>query len=544
MTSRPNVLIFMSDQHNSSYLGCAGHPLVRTPNIDRLAAGGIRFASAYCASPLCGPSRMSFLTGLYPVHSGVYANAQPLPSDLPTFAHAFGAAGYHTALIGRMHLNGPDQHHGFEEKLGGDVTASTLGGGLFPLTEGLPCGSQAESLRLSGPGDSAYHHYDDEVAALAAAWLVKQTPDRPFMATVGFALPHNPFVCRPDDYAPYAGRMPVPPAEPETLHPFLRRKQAQATAGMGADEFSRSLAAYAGSVTATDRRVGLVLAALERTGLAGNTIVVYTADHGEAAGEHGLWHKCTMLEGSVRVPLVIHFPDGRAGGAVCNKNVNLLDLGPTLLDLAGAGPLPDADGRSFRLLLEDPAAPWDNATFSEYGTRWGNTALMRMLRRDRWKYIYYGDGLPSLFDLEADPGENNDLAASPAHAGILAKLQAEAFADWSPAEVNRHLDLWNRRNAMIYKWFASRPRPAPTGWTRFQPGSPRNPLNGRQTLPVIKTRFYERIPPWTLCASATGWNCLLMMQWPKASPAAAATNCTSPWRGRRRWSPANPGRAA
>jgi len=458
-----NILIIMSDQHNLGYLGCAGHQTIETPHLDRLASTGVRFENAYCPSPLCGPARMSFLTGLYPHQTGVYANAQPLPSDIPTFAHALSGAGYATALIGRMHLTGPDRLHGFEEKLCGDVTASTAGGGLHPRTEGLPAGGQPAGLRLSGPGDSAYQHYDDEVTETAAAWIREQSAneDVPFMACVGLALPHNPYVCSAEDYDRYAGRVSLPSSDPEKLQPVIRERHDRETEGVTQEEMLRSLAAYCGSVTATDRRVGRIISALEESGQLEDTLVVYTSDHGDAAAEHGLWHKTTMYEGSAGVPMIMRVPGLDLRGRVETRNVNLIDLAPTLLDYAGVTPLPRIDGRSLRGLVEGDSDEWDNVTFSEYGTRWGRACLMRMVRRDNWKYVYYDDGGESLFDLAEDPGEDCDLASDPSKSAVLCALRSEALRDWDSAEVSRRLDVWSERNAVIFSWMKSRHRDDP-----------------------------------------------------------------------------------
>jgi len=456
-----NILIIMADQHNARYLGCADHPVIRTPNLDRLAAAGARFPAAYCSSPLCGPSRMSFLSGLYPCHSGVYANGQPLPSDIPTYAHALGAAGYATALAGRMHIVGDDQRHGFEEKIGPDVTASTLGGGMMPLLEGLHAGSGPAGLTLSGPGDSSYQHYDDDVVAQSCAWLRRRDAARPFCLTVGLALPHNPFVCAPDDYAMYAGRISLR-EDPENLHPAWHPAiDAFKRAGVTREDQLRALAAYAGSVTATDRRVGRLLDTLDQLDLAGDTLVVYTSDHGETAGAHGLWYKCSAYEGSAAVPLILRLPGRIPPGRLQPECVNLVDLTATVLDLAGAPALPDSDGRSFRGLWADPSAPWDNTTFCEYGTRWGRSLLLRMVRHDAMKYVYYHGQPDELFDLAADPEERANRAEHPDYQTTRQELRQLVMRGWNPEQVNAWLDLWGRRESILYQWYASRPRNDP-----------------------------------------------------------------------------------
>lgn len=460
-----NILVILSDQHHARFMGNAGHPVVETPHLDRLAREGVRFDAAYCPSPLCGPSRMSFLTGLYPCHSGVYANGQALASDLPTFAHALGGAGYDTALIGRMHLVGPDPHHGFEEKWGQDVTPSTLGGGILPLLEGLAAGGGPEGLQLSGPGDSAYQHYDDRITDLACDWLARRPPDRPFCLTVGLALPHNPFVCSPDDYQRYIDRVPQPLPRDRRgggSHPLERRKRdAIQWDRVTAEDEWRTLIAYHGSVTATDRRVGRILEELDRQGLTDDTLLIYTSDHGEAAGERGLWYKTTMYEGSAAIPLILRCPRHIPGGQTRSECVNLIDVTATLLETAGLPPLPAGDGRSLWGLATGVNPDWKNETFAEYGTRWGCSELSRMIRRGSWKYVYY-DGYPDeLFDLSSDPRETRNLAEAPECQGIRRDLRNRLMTDWDPVRINRDLDLWNERNRLIYRWYAARDRPDP-----------------------------------------------------------------------------------
>lgn len=466
-----NIVIIMSDQHHPRFMGCAGHPVLETPNLDAIAHDGARFDSACCPSPLCGPSRMSFLTAAHPHRTGVYANGQPLPSDFPTFAHALTAAGYQTALIGRMHITGPDQNHGFEYVFAKDVTASTLGGGVLPLLDGLHAGSGPSGISLSGPGGSAYHLYDDLVARRASDWINEADPGRPFCMVVGFALPHNPFVCSEADYAAYKDRVEPPVVTEEEvarMHPAIRDTYEKLRCATR-DEARRALAAYCGSIAALDRRVGDILHALNEAGRAGSTLVVYTSDHGEMAGEHGLWYKGCFYEPSVGVPLLMSLPGEIPAGATFRECVNLVDLTATVLDLAGAEPLPDTDGRSFRRLWRPNLGAWEDVTFSEYGTRWARSLLARMVRRGRMKYVYCHELPEMLFDLDNDPDERYNLAEMPEYAAVKTELRALALRDWDPAEITRRLDQWKRRNEVLYRAYCAVPpgdphiyRPDPT----------------------------------------------------------------------------------
>jgi choline-sulfatase len=408
---------------------------------------------------------MALLSGLWPHETGIFHNGQPLPSDVPTFAHGFGAAGYHTALIGRMHIVGTDQHHGFEEKLGQDVTASTLGGGRFPQIQGLHAGIGPIGFARSGSGDSAYLHYDDHITTSAVQWLAdRKDDDRPFLLVVGLALPHCPFVAPRELYDGYRHRVGLPAvpvdddAAAHPVHQAMRRKQVDG--GVAEEDLLRSLAAYHALVEVTDRNVGRIVAALDAGGLGNRTLLVYTSDHGESAGEHGLWHKSQLLDGAARIPMLVRWPGRVPTGGTCVQNVNLLDLGPTLLDAAGCPALPEVSGRSFRCLWEGRIDPWDNRTFSEIGGRHG-PAFGRMVKRDDWKLIQYHGHPPLLFDLQADPGETRNLADEPAHATRLAALAEELARDWDPAWVTEGIRRWAARNGLLFKWYASRHRPDP-----------------------------------------------------------------------------------
>ncbi len=473
-----NILVIMSDQHHPRFMSCAGGPFAETPNLDRIARAGARFESACCPSPLCGPSRMSFLSGLYPCRTGVYANGQALPSDIPTLAHALGAAGYETALVGRMHIVGPDHAHGFERVFPADVTASTLGGGLSPILDGLHAGGGVESLTLSGAGGNPYQLYDDLVTRRACEFIASSDRRRPFAMVVGFALPHNPYVCSEEDYDRWKDRVRLPvvaPDDPGATHPALREtfeRLARATA----EDARRSLAAYCGSISALDRRVGLILDALERAARPEPTLMVYTSDHGEMAGEHGLWHKSCFFEAAVGVPLLMSLPGEIPAGVVLRPGVNLTDLTATLLDLAGAEPLPEADGRSFRALWR--GGTWEGTVFSELGTRWRRSLLARMVRRGSMKYVYYHDLPDLLFDLERDPEERRNLAEVPEYAVLRAELRALVLHDWDPQVISKGLDRWKRRNGVIDRWRRAAGPPDPhifrppegSAWLRDVPG--------------------------------------------------------------------------
>lgn len=436
----------MSDQHHPRFMGCAGHPLMHTPNLDRLAARGTRFASAYCNFPLCGPSRMSFMTGRYASEIGCITNHDQLASDTPTFAHAFGAAGYDTLLCGRMHFNGSDQRHGFRQRLISDVKGRELcpqGEPIKVVLDSLSdtTGPNARAIRKSGPGTCGYLAYDEAVTDTAVQWLRErgaQQEQRPFMLTVGYVEPHAPFVAYPDDFYRYNDRIGVddlPQPHPETLHPELRRFQRRAqledAEPVPTEDQRRARAAYHGMCTFVDRQLGRVMDALEQAGLNENTIVVYTSDHGEQLGEHGMWWKHTFYEGSIGVPMVMSGP-GVPAGRVVEENVSLVDLPPTLLDLAGAPAIPHASGRSFRCLLEGQVEPWPNEVFAEAYWSAASEHLHYMIRRGPWKLNRYPGFEPQLFNLADDPEETRDRAGDADCRAVRALLESR-LDEWTRA---------------------------------------------------------------------------------------------------------------
>ena len=456
MTERPDILVLYSDQHASRIAGFAGDPVVRTPNLDALAAGGLSFTNTYCPSPICLPSRMSFLTGREPGTQQCWTNRDILPSGVPTFAHSLGAAGYRPWLAGRMHSIGPDQGRGYVRREVGDHSPNWLGGAahdLGPLAKAND--PWRDSLTASGPGRSAYETYDGAVTEAAVRMLREAGEQRragdaaPLALTVGWILPHAPYVCSPELYDYYADRVPEPRLDPpQDEHPHYRWwRENRDIADAGAEEIHRARVAYYGLVETLDAQVGQVLTALDEAGLADNTLVVYLSDHGEHIGERGLWWKSTLYDDAAKVPLLVKGP-GVDAGATSDAVVSLTDLTATLLDVADAPALPGADGRSFRGLLGDTGAPWINRAYAEYVNDgvppWagGREVIQRMIRDGRYKYIYH-HGLPGqLFDLGNDPDETRDLADDPGHAAIAAQLRARVLEDWSPEIIS---DILARR---------------------------------------------------------------------------------------------------
>lgn len=476
--NRPNILVIMSDQHNARYMGCAGDGVARTPAIDALAARGARFTAAYTPSPLCVPARMSFLTSRFPTDQQVWTNSCILDSNIPSFAHALGAAGYRTALAGRMHFYGHDQFHGFAERLVGDVSSA------FPGTPGIDLGSIAKTavgqtrpaVTVAGPGYTAYQEYDRQVAGAAAEYL-NRPHDQPFCLVAGFWQPHCPFICPPDLFGYYHERVTMP-AIPEgyfdTVHPFIRQwREHRGLTDLTPEEIRTARAGYYGMIELLDRNIATVLDGLARSGHDRDTLVIYTSDHGDMAGEHGLWWKSIFYEGSAGVPLIAAGPGVTARGTV-SAVANLMDLGPTFIDLAGAAALPAARGRSLRGFLDGQGvADWPDETVSEIHSLHGDPPG-RMIRSGPWKLNHYHKHAePQLFNLVEDPGEWNDRAADPGCQGIRDRLMARVREGWNADRMERSIAAVMRDIPPIAAWGrAVRPESphvwqAPEGANRF-----------------------------------------------------------------------------
>jgi choline-sulfatase len=482
---RPNLLFLFSDQHAQKIAGCYGDPVALTPNLDRLAARGVIFDQAYCPSPICVPSRMSLLTGRHPYAQECWTNDDGLASDRPTLAHALGAAGYEPALVGRLHSIGPDQLHGYVHREVGDHSPNWIGvprhdmGALADTNEPDPA-----SVERSGPGQSAYELKDVDVTAAACTYLgalgarCGDAADRPFCLTVGFMLPHPPYVARPEDYVRHAGRVDppaLPAPAPGREHPWLAWwRQNRGLDRVRPDAVLRARTAYYGLVTRLDLFIGEILAALESSGLAEDTLVVYSTDHGDQLGERGLFWKHTFYDESVKVPLILAWPGRLPAGERRAQVVNLVDLTATLLDALGAPPLPHAQGRSFLAAARDGRAAWDDETYSEYCTdavpAWtgGMAVQQRMVRRGRWKLVYYHGYRPQLFDLEADPHELRDLAEDARHGAVRDALVPKVLAGWDPDRIRQRM-LERRADKDLVGAWARRMHPPNQYLWEFKP---------------------------------------------------------------------------
>ena len=471
--SRPNLLYIHSDQHSPYVAGCYGDPLVETPHLDALAERGVVFDNTYCPSPICVPSRMSMLSGRYPCDNQVWTNSHILDSGIPTFAHAMGAGGYHPVLIGRMHSVGPDQLHGYAERLVGDHGPNQPGGkGVDHGQLSGTAGPGRVSLRLSGHGQSAYQVHDEDVTAATVDYLNRLGVAKragqaaePFSLSVGFMLPHQPFVARLQDYRYYYENI-TPPQTPEPfgdhLHPHIKHwRQTCEIEEVSEEEIRRARAAYWALVHRMDVLIGQIMAALRENDLEENTLVLYTSDHGEQVGEHGLWWKQTFYEDSVKVPAILAWPGHLPAGTRCDRVISSLDLNATMLNALGCPALPHSRGRSLLPLLADPQnAAWDDVAFSEFcqdaagaGGPFPEVGIFqRMIRRGPWKLNYYHGQPCQLFNLQDDPRECQDLAANPAHQETLAALKAEVLDGWDPEWIAARMTALRADRSILAAW--------------------------------------------------------------------------------------------
>lgn len=467
---RPNVLLIMSDQHNARVLGCAGDEVVATPNLDRLAEEGASLTNLYSPSPLCMPARMAFMTGQLPSQCGVMTNYQIPSGGRPTLAHGAGAAGYLPYLTGKLHVLGPDQLLGFVDREVGDHNANYPWGGRGTSLGELhgTAGPGLLSLQKSGYGRNAYQVRDERAAEAAVAYLERHAREAapPFFLSVGLMLPHQPYVALQEDYERYAGRVPpprVPTLTEVDLHPFLTwwREATGIDPAVPEDVVDRARTAYWAMVDRMDRIIGTILDVLDRSGQSERTLVIYTSDHGEHVGEHGIWWKQTFFDAASRVPGLVRWPGRVPAGTVCERVASLLDVNATILDAIGAPALPRSAGRSLvPFLVDGGATPWEDLAIAEYCIDAGHYPeidagegfYQRMVRKGRFKYVDYGHQEPQLFDLEDDPEEVRDRARDPELADVVQELRGIARHDWDPELLRAETRLALEEMQIIGRW--------------------------------------------------------------------------------------------
>ncbi len=448
---RPNVLFILCDDLRPAALGCYGSPQVKTPQIDRLAAEGVRFANAFCTTSLCSPSRASLLTGLYAHKHGVRDNFTELNPQLPQWPALLQKSGYATGYIGKWHMgeNNDAPRPGF------DYFATHQGQGKYFDTEWNLNGAKRETI----PG-----YYTTVVTDLALDWLKKQDAKKPWSLGLGHKAPHSFYfpeekythrfdtvrVPYPDTAFALEGKPAWMKQRISTWHGihgplFEWRKKFPDSRPEAVKDFENMVHAYWGTILSVDDSVGRLRDFLEKTGQLDRTVIVFAGDNGLLEGEHGMVDKRTMHEASIRIPIIARYP-ALARGKVEQKQVLACDLAPSLLELCGAPAIAKTDGRSWVKLVRENSDPaWRTAWFYEYNyeKQFPYTPNIRGVRTDRWKYMRYPHGpkidstpdkhLAELYDLQNDPEERRNLIADPAHAGTLADLQKQLAATMAAA---------------------------------------------------------------------------------------------------------------
>lgn len=480
MRSQPNILLIMADQLTASALSAYGNAVCKTPNLDQLFARSTFFEQAYCNFPVCAPSRASMLTGRMASKVGVYDNACEFPAQSPTIPYCLSALGYSTTLSGKMHFVGPDQLHGYRERLTTDIYPSDFGW-TPDWEQAIPVAATGLNLRSvveSGVCTRSLQlDYDDEVVFKAVQKLreVGRRPEaEPFFLTVSLTHPHNPYVISSEYWDRYEHEdidLPVTPAlPPEELDPHsLRLRQIYKFDQYDISEADvrRSRHAYYSMVSYVDDQVGVLLETLREMNLDEDTVVVFTSDHGDMLGERGLWYKWMFFEGATRIPLAIAMP-GQTPVRVAEL-VSLVDLMPTLVGIACQGrdlvhAVAPQDGMD--ILAELPP---ERPIFAEM-TADGALSPCLMVRKHRWKYIFCEDDPPQLYDLLDDPQERINLCGQERVKDIEQELSDLVHAQWDVNELKeamassarQRLFIQNTRQAGEFAGWDHEPRRDPS----------------------------------------------------------------------------------
>jgi choline-sulfatase len=460
--SAPNILIFMVDQLNGTLFPDGPADWLHAPNLKKLAARSTRFANTYTASPLCAPGRASFMSGQLPSATRVYDNAAEFASSIPTYAHHLRRAGYQTCLSGKMHFVGPDQLHGFEERLTTDIYPADFGW----TPDYRKPGERIEwwyhnmgSVTGAGVAEiSNQMEYDDEVAYNATRKvydLARGHDDRPWCLTVSFTHPHDPYVARKkywdlyadcDHLLPEIGTMPYDKQDSHSKR--ILDANDWRSFDITADHIQRARRAYFANISYLDDKIGEVMEALETTGQ--EAIILFVSDHGDMLGERGLWFKMSFFEGSSRVPLMICAP-GVMKHELVETPVSTIDVCPTLCDLAGVSMdevMPWTTGES--LVHLGQGGQRTSPVAMEYAAE-GSYAPLVSLRYGKWKYNRCALDPDQLFDLEADPHELTNLADHPDHQGTLQTLRAKSEARWDLDRFDSEVRESQARRWVVYE---------------------------------------------------------------------------------------------
>jgi len=469
--TQPNILIIMVDQLNGTLFPDGPADWLHAPNLKALAARSTRFANAYTASPLCAPARASFMSGQLPSRTGVYDNAAEFASSIPTYAHHLRRAGYQTCLSGKMHFVGPDQMHGFEDRLTTDIYPADFGWTPDYRKPGERIDWWYHNMgSVTGAGVAEISNqmeYDDEVAYHATRKLYDLSRGgdaRPWCLTVSFTHPHDPYVARKkywdlyencDHLMPDIG--PIPYADQDAHSQRILDANDRDNFNITEDHIVRARRAYFANISYIDDKVGEILQTLKDTRQEAK--IIFMSDHGDMLGERGLWFKMSFYDGSARVPLMISAPEMEPG--LTTTPVSSVDILPTLCDLAGVDMdevMPWTDGQSIVPLGQ--GAERTDPVAMEYAAE-GSYSPLVSLRYGKWKYNRCNLDPDQLFDMIADPHELTNLADHPDHQGTVTQLRAKSEARWDidafdasvrQSQAGRWVVYEALRNGSYYPW--------------------------------------------------------------------------------------------
>lgn len=493
LMNKPNIVILMADQLTASALRTYGNKVSLTPNIDKLAREGVVFESAYCNSPLCAPSRASLMTGQFISRNSVFDNAAEFHADSPTFCHYLREQGYHTWLSGKMHFCGPDQLHGFDERLTTDIYPADFGwtpdwhhperrlDWFHNMSSVLEAGECVRTNQLD---------FDDDALFQARQRLydaARRPDEQPFMLLLSLTHPHDPFAI-PKRYLDRFNEADIDMPKTrrgeveDDAHSARLRAMYQLEDGLITDDhIRRARHAYYGAMAYVDDCFGEVVRTLEETGLAENTVVMVIADHGEMLGERDLWYKMTFFENAVRIPFIVHNPKRFAPRRV-SQSVSLVDVLPTLVELASdedrkSQAISPLDGSSVVPHLKGEAGPDD--AVSEYLAE-GALGPMLMIRRGSWKYIHSFSEAPQLFNLAEDPHERVNLASHAHYQDQAHSFASEVRSRWDLDALHKQM-LASQQKRLFLTRIAGRDAIPKWDYQPFQAASERY-IRNHQTL--------------------------------------------------------------
>lgn len=467
MTKAPNILLIMADQLTGAAIPMNGRREVKTPHLSALANEAINFNSAYCNNPVCAPSRASMLTGLLSSRIGAYDNGASFSSEVPTVAHYLGALGYSTTLSGKMHFVGPDQTHGYHERLTTDIYPSDYGWTADWTVQGYPYAPSVMSLRGVVEAGvcvrSMQIDHDEEVTATTVQKiydLARCEEQKPFFLTASLTHPHNPYTVPQEFYDLYTDEeIEMPVVDPIPFNekdPWSKRYYELIRADehdVSPENVRKARRSYYATVSYLDDCVGRILTALKKTGFDDNTIIIFTSDHGDMLGERGLWYKFNPFEWSIRIPMIIRTPDCRKGVSI-KTPVSLLDITPTLLDYAQTQGKPlhveALEGQSLRPLLTGKGKQ-DHAEVPIEYTGEGVYAPALILLNNQYKYVYCETDPPMMFDLTRDPNELNNLAGNKEYAQIENGFVKRIHKLWNPDQIKEDILLSQARRLFLQR---------------------------------------------------------------------------------------------